>query len=1522
MKNSTQSGCCRDKLHRRGLLLRKPNLKNPILIGIHVTSRFRGTQHYRLLLITLGFLSAVILSSNRAVGQFCAGDPVPQDQVDLRGNPEYTPGQCPANDIQILGASLDIGDACNACEPGTVVTADLLITINHNTNSSNRFLGVFADLTETVNGSATVCDIARCSGPVAKSSDQINSQQTLNFGQITFTCGSVIDLSNILLVWTAANGSCPVTPANNPNGKYCFDNPVIVVTPPLNAIATADCASDFTTNIDLTVSGGSGNFSYLWSNGSVTEDLASVPLGTYSVTVTDNDSDDGTGNPCTVTESITFNGPCCEPPVITCPADVTVECGQSTDPVSTGIATYIEGCGTVTVTPSDMEVPGCGNTKVISRTWTVTDEIGQVAQCVQTITIVDTTPPDITCAADVTIECDESSDPSNTGSATATDNCDNSVVPTFSDNIIPGACPQEKTIERTWTATDDCGNFSSCVQIITIVDTTPPDITCAADVTIECDEDSDPSNTGSATATDNCDNSVVPTFSDNIILGACPQEKTIQRTWTAIDDCGNTSSCTQTITIVDTTPPVIACAPDLIIECDESSDPSNTGSATATDNCDNSVVPTFSDNIIPGACPQEKTIQRTWTAIDDCGNTSSCIQTITVVDTTPPVIACAPDVTIECDESSDPSNAGSATATDNCDNSVVPTFSDNIIPGACPQEKKIERTWTAIDDCGNTSSCIQTITVVDTTPPVIACAPDLIIECDESSDPSNTGLATATDNCDNSVVPTFSDNIIPGACPQEKTIQRTWTAIDDCGNTSSCIQTITIVDTTPPVIACAPDVTIECDESSDPSNTGLATATDNCDNSVVPTFSDNIIPGDCPQEKKIERTWTATDDCGNTSSCLQIINVVDTEPPTIQAPADVTLESCNASTLPVDTGDKVDVNVADNCSAEVTILDPEDQVAPGVCAGTSVITRTWTAVDECGNTSKAIQKITVTDTEAPILAGCPANVTVECDAIPTKAQVTATDDCDPSPSVGFTETTTPGDCFGRSTIVRTWTATDDCGNSSSCEQVITVVDTTPPVITGSPDKTALCGVLNFDFPTATDNCSGVTVQEVSTVDGRDVCGNGPVTRTWKATDACGNSSTHSQTITTNDCGTMELVKLTDGVPNANQSWSFTLYEGPDGFGGSQIASDNTLGDGDGILFQNLGSLSASQTYTICELGVPAGWTSTWEIDTDGDGIGDIPIMPYNPNADDPEPADIGNRCVDFGAGTPYPLPDDAAINCTLIFRVNNTSPGGDQRTPGYWKNWNRCSNGNQQYTAEKNGGVEAGFYLLEDVLGNGIEWCPATGNGNGGGFSITTCELAVAILDSRDFATGRKRASDAAYTLARALLAAQLNFGAGAGTCAEATQAAVQAQDLLCDIGFDGTGRYLRPKDDEYAQALALAGTLDAYNNGLLCDNTQARVSNPTIEVVSPETGVMLNAYPNPFVSTATIDFSVPQAGEVRLEVYNLTGVLVERLFDGEAEAGVVYHNTFDATGKAKGIYLYRLITEDKVHIGRLMTTD
>ena len=198
---------------------------------------------------TFFYFLLMLLFSISTVGQkpFCTQDPIPNTQTDLRTDPKYDLDACPADDIVIIGASLEkIGDPCNSCIAGTQITASLKITIHHKTESGNRFLGVFADLKQTApNGTESICRIARCAGAVKKASEEGPSeQQVLDLGLVTFNCGNALELNRILTAWTAANGACPITSDgnSNPTGKYCYKlSTFIPITPPFNATLTAAC---------------------------------------------------------------------------------------------------------------------------------------------------------------------------------------------------------------------------------------------------------------------------------------------------------------------------------------------------------------------------------------------------------------------------------------------------------------------------------------------------------------------------------------------------------------------------------------------------------------------------------------------------------------------------------------------------------------------------------------------------------------------------------------------------------------------------------------------------------------------------------------------------------------------------------------------------------------------------------------------------------------------------------------------------------------------------------------------------------------------------------------------------------------------------------------------------------------------------------------------------------------------------------------------------------------------------------
>ena len=939
------------------------------------------------------------------------------------------------------------------------------------------------------------------------------------------------------------------------------------------------------------------------------------------------------------------------------PADDVTECGPGDGAAFSAWLTNYAGaaatdlCSGVSLSTNGLTpTPGCGNTIVYTLNVRATDDCGNFIEENVSFTIEDTTPPDITCAADIIVECTDPTDPANTGMSSAMDNC-GSVTITSSDVSTPGACTAEYVIVRTWTAQDECGLTSTCEQTITVDDSTPPAVVCPANTAVECSDDKTSGANGVATATDNCDPAPVITESDNIVPGLCADAYTIERTWTATDECGNASSCIQEITVDDTTDPVITCAANTTIECDESTDPANTGSSTATDNCDMDVTMSYSDASIPGACPQEETITRTWTATDNCGNTATCEQTIEIEDTTPPVFTTpAMDEVIECDLATNGANltawlssfAGAA-ATDNCGSVTLTTVGLTPAPG-CGNTIVYTVTIRATDQCGNFSDDPATFTIEDTTAPDWddPMPADETVECDAIP---VADVFTASDDCDNMVDVVFTESSAAGACPQEQTITRTWTATDDCGNAITHTQTITVEDSTsptfdPPQLWAGADG-LECGDEEDLSTTGFPTnIDDNCADDDVDgadgytmgatswmtatgytiSFSDVVIdphPGGlCSvtsngyfRKYRVNRTWTVTDPCGNSSTSVQEINITDHTPPVITCPADVVVECSDDLT----SNAQGVATATDNCGAPITITE-DDVTISGLCDGEFTIERTWTAEDECGQTADCVQTLTVEDNTAPMFDVAPMDETIECDLATNGANLTAwltsyagamaSDQCS-AVTLSSTGPVVVDNCGETVEYTYTIIATDDCGNSIQEDATFTIIDTTVPTwdqgmpVNVTVECTAVPAVPTI---TATDLCDAMVDVVFTPVSTQGVdptaCDyyNYSITRTWVATDDCGNAITHTHEIVVEDttaptftvpasilaasqlgCGDEDDLSLTGFPTNLADNCAPAQANGNDGY--TMGASSWTTANGYTVSFVTV--LTAPQPWAEC-----------------------------------------------------------------------------------------------------------------------------------------------------------------------------------------------------------------------------------------------------------------------------------------------------------------------------------------------------
>ncbi|SEL80770.1 gliding motility-associated C-terminal domain-containing protein [Chitinophaga rupis] len=398
-----------------------------------------------------------------------------------------------------------------------------------------------------------------------------------------------------------------------------------------------------------------------------------------------------------------------------------------------------------------------------------------------------------------------------------------------------------------------------------------------------------------------------------------------------------------------------------------------------------------------------------------------------------------------------------------------------------------------------------------------------------------------------------------------------------CGN-SGCAAVIVTVVSIAPVATFVPDsITVECEAGKDYTTLFGTPQFSHAPYTTIAlnvTSTDQTIMNGCTQ--KLTRTWTATDACGLTGTAAQTINVVDKTAPvfTTPKPADVTV---NCDAIPV----AITMDALDNCAGLITVTATDvRQAIAGACASNYKILRTWTATDPCGNSVSAVQTITVKELTPPAFTtAAPNDTLVECGSIPAPVVMTATEYCTGA-SITATATDTriaiPGKSCGYQ-IVRTWLAQDVCGNSNTVSQTITVQDTTRPVFSVMPPADALVDCDNVPAPatniTATDNCGSVKISRTQTqkpVNIPGACGSYEITRTWTATDECGNTATAQQVITVS-C---------DGIPKIALGNDTSLCNGE----AIRLRADNDGTSYGGVMTYRWSTGSTEPTLTVTQSG--------------------------------------------------------------------------------------------------------------------------------------------------------------------------------------------------------------------------------------------------------------------------------------------------------------------------------------------------
>lgn len=669
-------------------------------------------------------------------------------------------------------------------------------------------------------------------------------------------------------------------------------------------------------------------------------------------------------------------------------SDLTVYCGDESmnDKISAWLTaakdSVSDNCGVNELTNNFSEgalpANGCGDVRV---TFYAADACGNIDSTDAYIRVSDTVKPVLTIE-DVTISCTN-----DTAFAAAVNNWINTLeVQTCggeyrsdnnADEVISNECG---TYKVTFTAHNTCSVSNLIVATVIVVDTVLPVLNAEeiVDRTIyvvgECNYDA--SSNEDIFVTDNCTPKLEPKFSDDTLKNVYGADSLIIRTWTSDADCGgNTAqSVEQRISILDTIKPEFSANnSNLEILCDDTNRVAAVANwleainINATDNCGiYSITNDYNADNLPRGCD---TLDVTFTATDNYGNSTIAVYTIKSIDNREPEFAKIDTLDVDyCATDRDDQIAEWLQAvipTDNCSGvaAIVNNYDVDSLPAIGCGE--VEVTFTATDSCGNSSTTTGIINVTHTATPTVIAQNDTI-ECGSGLETAlSTWIAgfTATAGCGNSVV-TLSVNT-----DQVKDSCGTYTAIitatDGCGVSGTTNVSVFINDVTKPVFV--PDyhrnrevyINDTCGYNDDPFESEVNGVVDNCTDELLAINTDQVLTNVYGADSVIIRTWTSEADCGNNTAdaISQVITIKDSIAPVF---AELKVDSiCKGSEYAPD-ADYVAGRISDNCAAVDFLRDHLTKTTTTTnnpVAVNDTTTITWTVIDNYGNSAQATQMV-------------------------------------------------------------------------------------------------------------------------------------------------------------------------------------------------------------------------------------------------------------------------------------------------------------------------------------------------------------------------------------------------------------------------------------------------------------------------------------------------------------------------------------------------------------------------------------
>jgi hypothetical protein len=577
-------------------------------------------------------------------------------------------------------------------------------------------------------------------------------------------------------------------------------------------------------------------------------------------------------------------------------------------------------------------------------------------------------------------------------------------------------------------------------------------------------------------------------------------------TCSATDKAGNTgTSDSFNVVVTDTTAPTVTTAANIVVGNNAAT--VTYADATATDLVDGPMAarctPASGTKFALG------TTTVTCSATDTAGNTGTNTFTVEVQDVTKPIVTVPADQTVEATGADGaPVTYATVTAEDDVDGPLSPMCSK--ASGTVFPLGLTTVTCSAKDAAGNIGDSSFTVTVVDTTAPAVTVPGNLTKEATSAAGATAIFSASASDAVDGSVSTTCEPN--SGATFSLGSTTVICSATDAAGNTGTDSFTVTVKDTTAPVVTVPADVVAEATGANGAKVVyGDVSATDIVDGPMNPSCSqasDTVF-----KLGTTTVTCTAIDAANNKGSNSFTVRVVDTTAPEVHAPANLVVgntSSTGASNV-VYTGATANDLVSGNLPVDCT-------PASGGTFVLGINTVTCTATDAAGNIGTATFTIEVQDQTKPTVT-VPADITAEATgpngATVTYIGVTAADDVDGTLTATCSKAS--GTVFPIGTTTVTCSATDKGGNKGDNTFTVTVEDTTAPNLKVSGSKTATAtsargAVVTYTAPSAIDIVDGAVAASCDKASGSTFA-LGSTTVTCTASDAAGNIGTESFIVT-------------------------------------------------------------------------------------------------------------------------------------------------------------------------------------------------------------------------------------------------------------------------------------------------------------------------------------------------------------------------------------------------------------------------